>query len=246
MLSEKTALVTGASRGIGREIALALAADGFKVAVNYVASADAANALVAEIKEQGGEAAAFQADVANFEQAGKLVEQTISQFGRLDVLVNNAGITRDGLLMRMSEEDWDQVLAVNLKGYFNCCRAAVRTMLRARAGRIINVGSVVGIRGNAGQANYSAAKAGVMGLTKSLARELGSRGITVNAVAPGFIETDMTKVLPDDIKDKLKADIPLGRLGAPADVAALVRFLAGPGAEYITGQVIAVDGGMAM
>jgi 3-oxoacyl-[acyl-carrier protein] reductase len=245
-LQGQTALVTGASRGIGREAALNLAAAGARVVVNYVANAEAANSLVAEIQALGGQAVAFQADVSDYDQAAGLVEKATAQWGSLDILVNNAGITRDTLLMRMSEEDWDRVLDVNLKGYFNCCKAAVRTMVKARKGRIINITSVVGIRGNAGQANYSAAKAGAIGLTKSLARELGSRGITVNAVAPGFIETDMTQVLSEDIKGALLKEIPLARLGQPADVAALVTFLAGPAAAYITGQVIAVDGGMAM
>ena len=245
-LSGQTALVTGASRGIGRAIALALAKAGANVAVNYNQSAEAAQQLVEEIFSQGGNARAWQADVSDYSQAASLVEAATECWDGLDILVNNAGITRDGLLMRMSEEDWDQVQAVNLKGYFNCCRAAVRPMIRARSGRIINISSVVGIMGNAGQANYSAAKAGVIGLTKALARELGSRGITVNAVAPGFIDTDMTKALTGDQKAQMVANIPLGRTGQPQDVAATVEFLTGPGAAYITGQVLAVDGGMAM
>ncbi len=245
-LSGQTALVTGASRGIGRAIALALAKAGANVAVNYNQSAEAAQQLVEEIISQGGNARAWQADVSDYSQAASLVEAATECWDGLDILVNNAGITRDGLLMRMSEEDWDQVQAVNLKGYFNCCRAAVRPMIRARSGRIINISSVVGIMGNAGQANYSAAKAGVIGLTKALARELGSRGITVNAVAPGFIDTDMTKALTGDQKAQMVANIPLGRTGQPQDVAATVEFLTGPGAAYITGQVLAVDGGMAM
>lgn len=246
MLKGQVAIVTGASRGIGRGIALDLAASGAKVAVNYQASAGAAQSVADEIVGAGGEAHAFQADVSILKEAAILVDKVLEKWGRLDILVNNAGITRDALLMRMQEEDWDEVLAVNLKGYFNCCKAAFRTMARARQGRIINITSVVGIRGNAGQVNYAAAKAGVIGLTKSLAREAGSRNITVNAVAPGFIDTDMTKDLPEDIRQEMLQAIPLGRPGDVADVAKLAVFLAGPGAAYITGQVIAVDGGMSM
>lgn len=246
LLSGQVALVTGASRGIGREIALAMAGKGARVAINYNTNAGAAQKVVEQIIAAGGEAMAWQADVSKTEQAQALVEKVLESWGRLDILVNNAGITRDTLLMRMSEEDWDRVLEVNLKGYFNCCKAVVRTMARARQGRIINISSVVGIRGNAGQVNYSAAKAGVIGLTKSLAREVGSRNITVNVVAPGFIDTDMTKVLPDEIKEQMQKSIPLVRLGDAADVAGLTVFLAGPEASYITGQVIAVDGGMSM
>lgn len=225
---------------------MALAAVGAKVAINYNSSTDAAQELVKEITAAGGEAMALQADVSKFDQASALVESTLAEFGHLDILVNNAGITRDILLLRMTEADWDRVLEVNLKGYFNCCKAAIRTMTRARQGRIINVSSVVGIRGNAGQVNYSAAKAGVIGLTKSLAKEVGSRNITVNAVAPGFIDTDMTQGLPKDIKEQMLKNIPLGRLGVAQDVASLIVFLASPGAAYISGQVIAVDGGMSM
>jgi len=225
---------------------LQLARAGAKVAINYNRSSAAAQAVVEEIQAAGGEARAWQADVSKLDQASALLDNVIKDWGQLDILVNNAGITRDTLLMRMKEEDWDQVLEVNLKGYFNCCKAAVRPMARARKGRIINISSVVGLRGNAGQVNYAAAKAGVVGLTKSLARELGSRGITANAIAPGFIDTDMTKELPQGIQEKMLQEIPLARLGNPEDVAQLAVFLAGPGANYITGQVIAVDGGMAM
>lgn len=223
-----------------------LASAGARVAINYNASAEAAAAVVEEITQAGGQALAWQGDVSKWNQASPLVESVLEEFGQLDILVNNAGITRDTLLLRMTEADWDRVLEVNLKGYFNCCKAAIRTMTRARKGRIINISSVVGIRGNAGQVNYSAAKAGVIGLTKSLAREVGSRSITVNAVAPGFINTDMTKVLSEDVKDQMLKNIALGRLGTTKDVASLVAFLAGPGGAYITGQVIAVDGGMSM
>jgi 3-oxoacyl-[acyl-carrier protein] reductase len=246
LLSGQTALVTGASRGIGREIALDLAREGAKVAINYNTSAEAAMDLVDEIRDGGGEAEAWQADVSKLDEAAGLVEKTIEKWGRLDILVNNAGITRDTLLMRMSEDDWDRVLEVNLKGYFNCSKAAVKAMIRARRGRIINISSVAGIRGNAGQVNYAAAKAGVIGMTKALAREVGSRGITVNAVAPGLIDTDMTKDLPGDIKAQMLREIPLARFGDVSDVAELTVFLAGPKAAYITGQVIAVDGGMSM
>lgn len=246
MLSDQVALVTGASRGIGRQIALDLAAAGAKVAINYNANAHAAQEVVEAITAKGGEAQAWQADVSKHPEAAALVEKVMEKWGCLDILVNNAGITRDTLVMRMSEEDWDRVLAVNLKGYFNCCKAAVRPMTRARRGRIINISSVVGLRGNAGQVNYSAAKAGVIGLTKSLAREVGSRSITVNAIAPGFIETDMTKDLSPEIREQMLKNISLGRLGSSADVAGLTVFLAGPSAAYITGQVIAVDGGMSM
>lgn len=246
LLSGQVALVTGASRGIGRQIALDLAREGAVVAINYQNSADAAQSLVEEIAALGGEAQAWQADVSKLDQAVALVDNVLEKWGHLDILVNNAGITRDTLLLRMKEEDWDRVLEVNLKGYFNCCKAAVRSMTRARQGRIINISSVVGIRGNAGQVNYAAAKAGVIGLTKSLAREVGSRSITVNAVAPGFITTDMTKDLPEDIRAEMLKSIALGRLGDAEDVAGLVVFLAGPKAAYITGQVIAVDGGMSM
>lgn len=246
LLSGQVALVTGASRGIGREIALDLARDGAKVVINYNSSAEAALDVVEEIRAGGGEAEAFQADVSKLDQATALVDKTIEKYGRLDILVNNAGITRDTLLMRMSEEDWDRVIEVNLKGYFNCSKAAIRSMTRARRGRIINISSVVGVRGNAGQVNYASAKAGVIGMTKALAKEVGSRNITVNAVAPGFIDTDMTKDLPEDVKKQLLKDVPLARLGDVSDVAELTVFLAGPKAAYITGQVIAVDGGMSM
>jgi 3-oxoacyl-[acyl-carrier protein] reductase len=243
-LEGKVALVTGASRGIGRAIAESLAAAGATTVVNYARSAEAAAAVVDAIQAAGGRAWAHGADVAEEEQVEAMVKAVLEREGRLDVLVNNAGITRDGLLMRMKTADWRSVIDLNLTGVFLCTRAVSRAMLKARSGRIVNITSVVGLMGNPGQANYSAAKAGVIGLTRSTAAEFASRGITVNAVAPGFIATEMTRDLDTE---KILAAIPLGRLGEPADVAGVVRFLAAdPAAAYITGQVIAVDGGMVM
>ena len=243
-LDGQIALVTGASRGIGRAVALALAEAGAEVVVNYSSSPDAADAVVNEIKEAGGQAYALQANVAEEDAVNGLVKSVIERSGRIDVLVNNAGITRDGLLMRMKTEDWQAVINLNLSGVFLCTRAVTRPMLKQKSGRIINITSVVGLMGNAGQSNYAAAKAGVVGFTRSTAKEMASRGITVNAVAPGFIATDMTKNL--DAEGILTA-IPLGQFGTPEQVAGAVRFLAAdPAAAYITGQVLQVDGGMVM
>ena len=245
-LTGKVALVTGASRGIGRAIALKLAAEGAAVVINYHGSMEKAKEVKAEIESDGGIAEIMQCNVADYQATEAMIRKVTDDFGRLDILVNNAGITRDGPLMKMSEEDYDTVLDTNLKGTFHCIRFAARQMLRQRGGRIINLSSVSGILGNAGQANYSASKAGVIGLTKSAARELASRGITVNAVAPGFIETDMTDKLSDKVKEQMSGQIPLGRFGKPEQVAKAAAFLASDDAAYITGQVLAVDGGMSM
>ncbi|MGN0330131.1 MAG: 3-oxoacyl-[acyl-carrier-protein] reductase [Kineothrix sp.] len=246
MLKGKVALVTGASRGIGREIALTLAGNGASVIVNYNGSRERAEEVVAAITGQGGSAEAIRCSVADFEESGRMVRDILEQYGRVDILVNNAGITRDNLIMRMSEADYDEVMDTNLKGAFHMIRHLSRSFIRQRSGRIINISSVSGVTGNAGQSNYSASKAGLIGLTKSVARELASRGICVNAVAPGFIETEMTEVLSDEIKEGIKRAVPLGKMGTPRDVAELVLFLAGESAGYITGQVLHVDGGMVM
>lgn len=246
MLEGKIALVTGASRGIGRQIALTLAAQGAAVIVNYNGSAAKAEEVVEEIEKAGGKAEAIQCNVSDFESCKSMMEDIVSRYGRLDILVNNAGITRDNLIMKMSEEDFDAVIQTNLKGVFNCIKHISRQMIKQKAGRIINISSVSGVLGNVGQANYCAAKAGVIGLTKCMARELASRGITVNAVAPGFIRTDMTDVLKDNVKEAIIATIPMKTFGETEDVANTVAFLASDAARYITGQVISVDGGMAM
>ncbi|MDO4268260.1 MAG: 3-oxoacyl-[acyl-carrier-protein] reductase [Eubacteriales bacterium] len=246
MLTDKIAVVTGASRGIGREIAKTLAARGAVVIVNYNGSAARAEEAVKEIEAAGGRAEAVQCNVSEFDKAAELMDYVVKKYGRVDILVNNAGITRDNLIMKMSEEDFDAVINTNLKGAFNCIKHVSRQMLKQRAGRIINISSVSGVAGNAGQANYSASKAGVIGLTKTVAREMASRGITCNAVAPGFIVTEMTDVLSDGVKEAVIGNIPMKRFGQTADVANAVAFLASEEAGYITGQVLCIDGGMCM
>ena len=242
----KTAVVTGGSRGIGRAVCLELAKGGANVVLCYAGNESAAAETVSACEALGAKALSVKCDVADSAQVKKLMDEAIKAFGRIDILVNNAGITRDGLLMMMKEEDFDAVLSANLKGTFLCMKAVSRTMMKQRYGRIVNLSSVVGLRGNAGQVNYAASKAGVIGMTKSLAKELASRGVTVNAVAPGFIDTDMTAAMPEAAKTATLASIPMQRLGAPEDIAKAVAFLASDDAAYITGQVIAVDGGMSM
>jgi 3-oxoacyl-[acyl-carrier protein] reductase len=245
-LKERIAIVTGGSRGIGRAIAMELARRGATVVVNYHSNGEAASEVVKGIEAEGGSAKAVQADVSQFDQAEKLVKDTTAEYGKLDILVNNAGAARDGFIMMMSEEDWDFVIKTNLKSAFNCSKAAVRSMMRKRYGRIINVSSVAGIAGSAGQTNYSASKAGLIGFTKALAREVAPRNITVNAVAPGYIPTELTESVPEKLKAALMEVIPMGRWGEPEDVAHAVAFLASDEAAYITGHVLSIDGGMVM
>ncbi len=246
LLDGKVAIITGASRGIGRSVAIDLAKAGAKVVINYAGNTAAAEEVQRIIAENGGQAILAQADVSSAEAVEAMVKETVSAFGRIDILVNNAGITRDTLLMRMKETDWDAVINTNLKGIFNCTKAVSRIMMKQKSGYIVNMSSVVGLMGNAGQSNYAAAKAGVIGFTKAMAKELAPRGITVNAIAPGFIATDMTAVLSDQVKEELAGKIPLGRLGDPKDVAQAVLFLVSGSADYITGQTLNVDGGMVM
>lgn len=243
-LEGKTAIVTGSSRGIGRAIAKKLASMGANLVLNYRKSANEIESLIEEIKEFKVETLVVQGDVSSFEDCKKMADEAKSKFSRIDILINNAGITKDSLILRMTEEDFDKVISVNLKGVYNCSKHIAPIMLKQKYGKIINISSVVGVSGNAGQCNYAAAKAGVIGITKSLAKELGSRGINVNAVAPGYIKTDMTDSLSDNIKKSIEDSIPLKRLGTPEDVAEVVAFLASESASYITGQVIHVDGGM--
>ena len=246
MAEKKIAVVTGASRGIGRAVALELAHTGAFVVVNYCGSKEKAEEVLGEIREAGGDGVTYQCDVSDFAACESFVGDVIKTYGRIDILVNNAGITKDGLIMRMSDGDFSDVLQVNLAGTFNCIRHVSRYMIKQKYGRIVNMASVVGISGNAGQANYAASKAGVIGLSKSVAKELASRGVTVNVVAPGYIQTDMTDVLSDKVKDSVKQMIPLGTFGQTEDIAKAVAFLASDDARYITGQVLCVDGGMAM
>jgi len=246
VLEGRVALITGAGKGIGKEIAIELAELGAKCVVNYASSSAGAQETVDEIKKAGGDAYAYKCDVSDYAQVEKMISDAIGHYGKIDILVNNSGITKDNLLLKMTEADFDTVIDVNLKGAFHCIKAVAKPMIKQRYGRIINIASIVGVIGNAGQANYAASKAGIIGLTKSAARELAARNITVNAVAPGFIQTDMTAVLPDTVKEQLLCQIPMKKLGETADIANAVCFLADEKASYITGQVLNVNGGMAM
>jgi 3-oxoacyl-[acyl-carrier protein] reductase len=245
-LEGKVALVTGASRGIGREIALEFAREGADVAVNYAGSEEKAREVAEEIKAMGRKALLVQCDVSDSQSVQDMIKSVVDYFGGLDILVNNAGITRDNLILRMKEEEWDAVINTNLKGVFLCTKAAARAMMKKRSGRIINISSIVGIIGNPGQANYVAAKSGVIGLTKTTAKEFASRGITVNAIAPGFISTDMTEDLPEEVKEAMIKQVPLARIGEPKEIARVALFLASPDSSYMTGQILRVDGGMGM
>ena len=245
-LDGKIAVITGGSRGIGKAIAMKLARLGANIVVNYTSSANQAEEVVESIKNMGREAIAIKANVANFEEVQNFIAQAEEKFGKIDILINNAGVTKDKLLIKMNEDDWDKVIEVNLKGTYNCTKAVSRKMMKQRSGKIVNVASVVGINGNAGQSNYAASKAGIIGFTKSIAKELGVRGINVNAVAPGFIQTNMTDVLSDEVKDQIMSQIPMKKLGTPEDVANTIAFLCSDEAKYITGQVINIDGGMVM
>lgn len=244
MLSNQVAVVTGASRGIGAEVAKTLAEENAFVIVNYSGSQEKAEKVVEEIKAAGKNAVAYKCNVASFEEVKEMMDFVIKEYGRIDILVNNAGITRDNLLLRMTEQDFDDVIDVNLKGTFNCMKNVTRQMIKQKSGRIINLSSIVGVRGNAGQLNYSASKAGIIGMTKSLAKEIASRNITVNAIAPGFIETEMTDALDEKVKSQILSEIPANKLGTVKDIAQTILFLTSEGARYITGQVIGIDGGM--
>lgn len=243
-MTEKVALITGGSRGIGRAIALQLSRDGYRVVVNYRQELAAAQQVIEEIRQFGGDVFALQADVSIPEQAQALIDESVRTLGRLDVLVNNAGISQNQLLIRLSDQDWNRMMDTNLGSSFHCCRAALKPMMKQRFGRIINISSVVGMAGNVGQAHYAASKAGLIGLTRSIAREYGNRGITANVLAPGYIDTDMTREMSGENREKILEGIAVGRLGTPQDIAGVVSFLVSPGADYITGQVIRVDGGM--
>ena len=246
VLENKVALITGASRGIGREVAIEMAKAGADIVINYIGDKALAEEVQAQVQALGRKALILEADVSNLQAIEKMLEQAVAEFSRIDILVNNAGITKDNLLARMKEEDWDAVLNINLKGIFNCTKSTLKNMMKQKYGRIVNVSSVVGVMGNAGQANYAASKAGAIGFTKSIAKEVASRNITVNAVAPGFIETDMTAKLPEKVKEEMSNSIPAKKFGLPADVAKAIIFLASDNASYITGQTLHIDGGMVM